>query len=169
MPSQLVQFLQKPGGTAFNIHHQAGRRPLCLGAQRILQRRVVATAAQGKLPVEKAGAQVMILRHQNDKRGVSFARLADGLAQKFESVEKGGSKRRVRKSQCITSCTPPPVTAHCHSHGLPPGNGVLILRPCPGRPVIPLAEICACLQRQGTIAFSLNTFDEHLPGQLKAM
>ncbi|BCT13038.1 hypothetical protein R1TS_10660 [Enterobacter cloacae] len=59
----------------------------------VVQRGEIAAAAQGKLPVEKTGAQEMILRHQENKRGVCFAGLADGLAQKFEPVEKGGSKR----------------------------------------------------------------------------
>jgi hypothetical protein len=57
----------------------------------VVQRGVVAAAAQGKLPVEKTGAQ-MILRHQKDKRGVCFAGLADGLAQN-SSRSKKGSKR----------------------------------------------------------------------------
>jgi hypothetical protein len=49
----------------------------------------------GETPVEQPGAQVMIFRDQNDKRGVSFAGLVDGLAQKFESVKEGGAKASV--------------------------------------------------------------------------
>ena len=93
MASQLIQFLQKPRGPAFNIHDQTGRGPLRLRDKGVIQRGVVTAAAQRELPVEKTGAQIVILRHQKDKRGVCFAGLADGLAQEFEPVEKGGSKR----------------------------------------------------------------------------
>ena len=93
MPSQLIQFIEKPRRPAFNIHNQTGGGPLRLRDKGVVQRGVVAAAAQGKLPVEKTGAQVVIFRHKKDKRGVCFAGLADGLAQKFEPVEKGGSKR----------------------------------------------------------------------------
>ena len=70
----------------------------------VVQRGVIAAAAQGKLPVEKTGAQEMILRHQENKRGVCFAGLADGLAQKFEPVEKGGAK-----GECVNPSASLPV------------------------------------------------------------
>lgn len=102
MPSELIQLVDQRSGAAFNIHHQTGGWPLGQGAKRILQRGIVATAAQGKLAVEKTGAQKMILRHQNDKRSVCFAGLADGLTQKFEPVEEGGAKgERVNPSASL--------------------------------------------------------------------
>ena len=96
MPSELIQLVDQRSGAAFNIHHQTGGRPLDQGAKRILQRGIVATAAQGKLAVEKTSVTRMI-------NGASVLRgwLMDWLKNSSRSKKGGAKGERVNPSASL--------------------------------------------------------------------